>query len=99
MKKGQPPSMPGSSRRPGGAQEQLHVVAARELRQARVQLRADHHRARQVRVHLPHAGAHLRLFVGVQCGRRVSSFVLTTTVRDRCQSTCTRTRTHLTTYF
>jgi len=34
------------------AQEELHVVPARELRQPRVQLGRDDHRARQVRVHL-----------------------------------------------
>ena len=53
MKKGQPPSMPGSSRRPDGR--------------------------RKSSTSCPRAN----------CGRRVSSFVETTTVLDRWGSTCT----------
>lgn len=53
MKKGHPPSMPGSSRRPGGL--------------------------RKSSTSWPRAN----------CGSRVSSFVDTTTVRDRCGSTYT----------
>jgi len=54
----------------GRAQEELHVVPARELRQPRVQLGGDDHRARQVRVHLrPRARARPR--AGQRLGSRM----------------------------
>ena len=73
----------------GRAQEELHVVPARKLRQPRVQLGGHDHRARQVRVHL--RGAPAQGFIqalDANCGSCVSSLVDTTTVRDRCGSTC-----------